>query len=182
VANAGLWDQRRVLQWVERHISKFGGDPKRVTAIGEGAGAASIVHHITGFGGAGDHLFARAVIINPQWEKSPERHITKLTLKAASSLTGRSIKNVSDLDAVGTRELQEANRQLVGDSHIGGYTFGPVRDHGIVASAPLSVLRGYAKRRAEDAKANLDDKDPRPASELEVSCVAAVPARGAIGC
>ena len=40
--NFGLWDQIEVLRWIERNIWNFGGDPRRVTAFGSGAGAASI--------------------------------------------------------------------------------------------------------------------------------------------
>lgn len=47
VANAGLLDQRLALQWVQEHISKFGGDPQNVTVMGESAGGGSILHHIT---------------------------------------------------------------------------------------------------------------------------------------
>merc|ERR1712227_483968 len=40
--NQGLLDQIMVLKWVKANIEKFGGDPDKVTIMGEDAGAASV--------------------------------------------------------------------------------------------------------------------------------------------
>ncbi|KAJ4289574.1 hypothetical protein N0V90_010903 [Kalmusia sp. IMI 367209] len=42
--NAGLLDTAFALQWVEKHIHKFGGDKDRITVAGESAGAGALLH------------------------------------------------------------------------------------------------------------------------------------------
>ncbi|VDK87445.1 unnamed protein product, partial [Onchocerca ochengi] len=39
--NFGIWDQIMALKWVKENIEYFGGDPDRITVIGQSAGAAS---------------------------------------------------------------------------------------------------------------------------------------------
>jgi acetylcholinesterase len=46
-ANAGLYDQRMALEWVQKNVHLFGGDKTRVTVIGESAGGGSIIHQVT---------------------------------------------------------------------------------------------------------------------------------------
>ena len=57
---AGLLDQRAALQWVQRNIAAFGGDPDNVTLFGESAGAFSTCIHLAMPGSQG--LFHRAII------------------------------------------------------------------------------------------------------------------------
>ncbi|PWY71463.1 triacylglycerol lipase [Aspergillus heteromorphus CBS 117.55] len=58
--NNGLKDQLKVLNWVQTHISKFGGDPKHVVIGGDSAGAASVTLLLSAYGGKDQGLFHAA--------------------------------------------------------------------------------------------------------------------------
>lgn len=45
------------MQWVQKYILEFGGDPTKVTLFGESAGSASIAIHIVLNDGKNDGLF-----------------------------------------------------------------------------------------------------------------------------
>ncbi|OTF78828.1 acetylcholinesterase-like protein, partial [Euroglyphus maynei] len=42
----GLQDQAKALEWIQKYIKSFGGDPNQVTVVGHGAGAISLGFHL----------------------------------------------------------------------------------------------------------------------------------------
>ncbi|KAI0933191.1 hypothetical protein AcV7_004733 [Taiwanofungus camphoratus] len=62
LGNIGLRDQRFAMEWVNRHISAFGGDPEKVTIWGESAGSFSVGFQLVMNNGDAGGLFRGAVM------------------------------------------------------------------------------------------------------------------------
>lgn len=65
--NAGLLDQRKALEWVQKYVHLFGGDPDHVVIHGASAGGGSVSFQMAAYGGRDDGLFVGAMPESPFW-------------------------------------------------------------------------------------------------------------------
>ena len=150
VANAGLWDQEFALGWVQTHISKFGGDPSRVTISGESAGGGSVMTLVLAHGGqAPEKLFNNAIAASPYLPKqfSFNDGITNQAYVAFAEACGcgsnQDADNGSVLDCLRNTDsntLQAANYNVTQTSDYGTWKFLPVTDGEYLRSLPTAQL------------------------------------------
>ena len=117
--NAGLYDQKLVLEWVQNYIHLVGGNSSDVSAWGESAGASSILHHLISYNGKKDPLFKKAVTQSPafqwQWDRNGtlESVFANFTTLANCTYTSNAL---TCLQKASTDTLALANQQLFAET------------------------------------------------------------------
>ena len=147
--NPGLLDQQAVLEWTNKYISHFGGDPKNVSIWGQSAGAGSVVAQVIANGGkTKPQLFSKALASSPFWPKTykydaPQAQWIYDELAHLTNCTGP--KSLACLKSVDAGILTLAALQISGSHtyNTSSYTWAPVID-GSFISQPLSeaTLKG----------------------------------------
>nr|XP_058151210.1 cholinesterase isoform X2 [Dasypus novemcinctus] len=144
--NMGLFDQQLALQWVQKNIAAFGGNPKSVTLFGESAGSVSVNLHL--FSPKSHPFFTRVILqsgsSNAPWAVISLHEARNRTLTLAKFL-GCSRENETEIiKCLRNKDPQEIllNEVLVVpyDSLL-SVNFGPIVDGDFLTDMPGTLLQ-----------------------------------------
>lgn len=139
LANCGLRDQLAALAWVREHAAAFGGDPGRITVMGESAGAGSILHLLASPSAAGS--FTRAIVQSgePRTLSADAGHDAAAVLARHLGLERADVDALRSVPVETLLDAQDATqREVLG--RVGPMPFAPTIDGDVCDAEILDAL------------------------------------------
>ncbi|MBT9395579.1 carboxylesterase family protein [Hymenobacter sp. NST-14] len=145
--NAGVLDVVAALNWVQTNIAAFGGDPARVTLMGESAGAKLISAVLAT--PAADGLYQQVILESGGAQAVRDTVTAAVVTDRLLAALQLAPDQAAALLTLPTATILRAQQQLT-DGPRGLQLFGPVLDGSVIPAAPLTYLArpGRAPLRA----------------------------------
>ena len=115
LSNFALTDMVAALDWLQRHVAAFGGDPYNITLMGESAGGNNILHLLSSPIAKG--RFQRAIVQSAGWAISGRTNRFE-QLQLASELTEElslSVKGLEGLRAITAEKMLGTSEKVFAD-------------------------------------------------------------------
>jgi para-nitrobenzyl esterase len=132
-------DLLAALAWVDREVARFGGDPDRLTLVGQSAGASLVCALLTTAAGRRARAAVALSIGGPLLEPAETvdigaRVLAELGLPRTDRTGLRSVPSAAVMTAAAA-VARSATRQ-----RLGGVVFGPVLDGAVLPAQPTDVV------------------------------------------
>ncbi|KAF2688723.1 alpha/beta-hydrolase [Lentithecium fluviatile CBS 122367] len=147
--NAGILDMAFALEWVQKHIAKFGGDNAKVTISGESAGAGGVMLLGIARGGSlGSRWYRGGIAASPYLPAQynydaavPTTHYYDFSSRVGCGSSGNVLECLRGKDSA---TLQQANQNVTASATYGSWAFLPVTDGSFITSRPSTALAAKA--------------------------------------